>query len=81
MASRWLRCKVARGMFSDEFSVTCRAHAGSDFSLFVPKERVREDQQPAVQVEEIARRDDVTLAVFPNDARTAVAVRTLDLLP
>ena len=40
MTEKWLKCTVAKGMFSDELVVVFKSEAGEVLSVFVPKEAV-----------------------------------------
>jgi hypothetical protein len=42
---QWLRCKVDRGMFSDEVAVTYPATTPWQKSVFVPRSSVRSSHQ------------------------------------
>lgn len=79
MSDGWLKCSVTEGMFSDESAVTYSVGAGQrEYSFFVPKSKVRENGFPAVRVS-VVRNGQQTLAIFPNDLRSAVPVRESDL--
>ena len=41
---KWLKCKITKGMFSDEFTVIVRTSSGETVSVFVPKEAAEEEQ-------------------------------------
>ena len=34
---KWLKCKIDKGMFSDEFTVTVHTRTGEAVAVFVPK--------------------------------------------
>ena len=35
--AKWLRCKIAKGMFSDEYTIIVRTRSGENVAVFVPK--------------------------------------------
>lgn len=80
MNRSWLRCSISKGMFSDERAVTYPPRNGlHSHSFFVPSDDVREQGGTAVRVE-IFSGNGATFAVFPNDARTTVAIEPSDIL-
>jgi len=46
---KWLKCKVDKGMFRDEFTVTVHTAAGEAIAVFVPKD-CADDRRTLVQV-------------------------------
>lgn len=82
MFERWLRCKIFKGMFSDELAIQCATPgAPATFaSVFVPKDFVRGsvDQQGQVKVL-FFREGDVAWAVLPTENQLVVPVDETDL--
>lgn len=86
MQEKWLKCRVAPGMFSDEFAVTVSAFAAVATelrSLFVADEYVRSDRRSDeghVRVR-VFQRGGTWWAVLPNEQQEAIPVRFADLEP
>lgn len=79
---QWLRCKIVKGMFSDELGVTLRGKGtANETSVFVPKDQVNGmiDQPGKVKVT-VFRQGDTMLAVLPSAEKTVVAVEDADLV-
>ena len=75
----WLVCKIGKGMFSDEVTVTVTTAAGENIAVFVPRGRVN-DAQSRVSVRSFDRGDRVYV-VLPDAERTAVPVKNTELTP
>ena len=76
---KWLKCKIDKGMFSDEFTVTVQTRSGEAVAVFVPK-GAADDQKNLVKVrafEEQGR----TIAVLPDEHQSVVDVSATDLQP
>ena len=43
MTEKWLKCTIAKGMFSGELVVVFTSETGQEISVFVPKEVVKGD--------------------------------------
>ena len=76
---KWLRCKIDKGMFSDEFTVTVQSRSGEAIAVFVPKQAA-DDQKNLVQVKAFED-EGKTIAVLPDEHRSVVDVRDCDLQP
>jgi hypothetical protein len=80
----WLRCRLDRGMFSDEVAVTYPAasHVERQMSVFVPRSCVRSetDHQGEVMVKVIAV-NGMRYAVLPNSECDIVWPEDADLKP
>ena len=77
--SKWLKCKIAKGMFSDEYTVIVRTRSGEDISVFVPKDAAEEDRG-RVRVR-VAERMGHTVALLPDEHQSVVDVESSDLIP
>jgi hypothetical protein len=79
--SGWLKCKIFKGMFSDEKAVLISSLEGREISCFVPKELVQggEDAVGKVQVK-IRRKNNRVWAILPTETSTMVAVKDADLV-
>jgi hypothetical protein len=75
----WLKCTVAKGMFSDEFTVVVRTRSGESVSVFVPRD-CAEELGSRVKVR-VSERSGHNFAVLPNDNQTVVDVDSADLVP
>ncbi len=82
MSHSWLRCRVFKGMFSDERAIVFPLKSGVSSSAFVPKSAVRGeiDQEGKVRVE-VFRDNGTIWAVLPTDDRESIPVRETDLAP
>ena len=78
----WLRVRLDKGMFSDEFAVTYPASANFQKSVFVPRNYVRQggEHQGEVQVN-VVEKDGERFAVLPTARRDIVRVEDADLHP
>jgi hypothetical protein len=76
---KWLKCKIDKGMFSDEFTVTVQTRTGEAFAVFVPKSAA-DDQKSLVKVTAFEEQGS-TLAVLPDEHQSVVQVSSADLQP
>jgi hypothetical protein len=76
----WLRCRLEKGMFSDEVAVTYPAFSPAQKSVFVPRSCVREggEHQGEVMVTVVVK-DGAQFAVLPTPRRDIVRVEDADL--
>lgn len=79
MSKRWVRCRVQKGMFSDELVVVIRTHGGEDEAFFVPKSEVSFDDSQAGSVR-VSTYSESPWAVVPNAEQTLVAVDQSEFL-
>ncbi|HMU41023.1 MAG TPA: hypothetical protein PKE31_18605 [Pseudomonadota bacterium] len=72
---QWLKCKVVKGMFSDELTVIIQALDGETISAFVPRDRV-ECSEPSVGRVKVRVFDSTgqKFAVLPNETQTILSV-------
>lgn len=75
----WLLCKIGKGMFSDEVTVTVTTSAGENVAVFVPRGRVN-NAQSRVSVKRFDQ-GDRAYAILPDAERTTVPVKTAELTP
>jgi hypothetical protein len=82
MTEQWLKCRVYKGMFSDELAVKVSSLKGNDTSVFVPKAAVEGvvDDEGKVRVR-VFREGKTAWAVLPTETRTTIPVREADLMP
>ena len=76
---KWLRCKVDKGMFSDEFTVTVKTRTGEPVAVFVPRTEA-DDRKNLVKVRAFEEQGE-TLAVLPDGHQSVVHVSDADLQP
>lgn len=76
---KWLRCKIDKGMFSDEFTVTVRTRTGEAIAVFVPKQAA-DNQKNLVQVKAFDQQGK-TIAVLPDEHQSVIDVMSADLQP
>ena len=76
-----LKCKVLKGMFSDERAIVYRLRNGGTSNDFVPSEKVHGeiDADGSVEVQ-VFEDGGVTWAVLPTDYRETIPVQTDDLI-
>ena len=73
--SNWLKCKVLKGMFSDEVTVVIRT-LGGDASFFVPKSAA-DDGKVKVRV---AHHAGHTVALLPDEYQSVVDIESSQLI-
>ena len=76
---KWLKCKIDKGMFSDEFTVTVHTRTGEAVAVFVPR-AAADDQNSLVRVKAFEE-EGRTLAVLPDEHQSVVDVSDTDLQP
>jgi hypothetical protein len=77
--SKWLKCKVVKGMFSDELTVVVRTLGGEDVAVFVPRDQVQEGSgRVKVRVSEASGH---TMAVLPDANQSVIDVNASQLTP
>ena len=81
--SRWLRCQLNPGMFSDEVAVTYPVEGRTICSVFVPRSDVRGEPEAngvgTVRVNVLRLEGKRLAAVLPTNDRAVVAVQENDL--
>jgi len=77
--AKWLKCKIDKGMFSDEFTVTVHTAAGEAIAVFVPKQAA-DDQKNLVQVKAFEKQGK-TIAILPDEHQSVIDVNIADLQP
>lgn len=76
--SKWLKCTIEKGMFSDEFTVTVQTASGERISVFVPKDAADQQlERVRVRVNEQRNR---AFAVLPDENQSVVEVPSSDLV-
>ena len=88
MVQQWLRCRVVKGMFSDELAITYPPRgATSVTSVFVPRDMVHsevdkegKDGEGKVKVM-VFREDNSAWAVLPSDQQQVIPIDESDLTP
>jgi hypothetical protein len=76
---KWLKCKIDKGMFSDEVTVTVQTRSGEAVAVFVPKADA-DDRNSRVKVKAFEEQGR-TLAVLPDEHQSVIHVRDTDLQP
>lgn len=80
MTQRWLRCKVEKGMFSDERVVLYPATGDATKSAFVPANEVQGEPGKSGTVRVwVGRNQDGVMAFLPTEYRDCVFVQEQDL--
>jgi hypothetical protein len=81
MSEKWLRCRVYKGMFSDELAVEYSGRGNPKVSVFVPKETVQGniDEEGKVKVT-VFHEGANAWAVLPNDQPMVISVDESDLI-
>ena len=81
MNELWMRCKVVKGMFSDELTVLVKTLSGDDVSVFVPRDRVQGQVDHEGRVKVRSFESEAKLwAVLPNESQTVIPVEAGQLL-
>ncbi len=78
----WLRCKVYRGIFSDEVVIEIEVPGSGVITGFVPKDSVRVEEgteEGQVQVD-VYTLEDGKWAVLPTTGRDAIPVQESDFV-
>lgn len=78
---QWLRCKVDRGMFSDEVAVTYPPVTPWQKSVFVPRSCVRSSKSDELDevLVKVLTRNGRQFAVLPSSQQDVVRVEGADL--
>jgi hypothetical protein len=81
MTQGWLKCRVFKGMFSDELAVTC-----GGTSVFVPKENVNAASAEGGAVDgsvhvRFFREGKTVWAILPAESQPIVQIDEADLVP
>lgn len=80
MSEKWLQCRIAKGMFSDETAVTYSLPGSRKTSVFVPSQFVRKDVGDTGRVKVLVyTKGPQTWAILPNESREEVLVRVDDI--
>ncbi len=75
---KWLKCTIAKGMFSDEVTVIIRTRSGENVSVFVPKYATETNDRVKVRVVERAGH---TVALLPDEHQSVVDIESTELVP
>ena len=84
MSERWLRCFVTKGVFRDEWVVRVRL-AGTERSLFVPRDKVRitrtgdPESEGSIAVKVFSEGPKI-FALLPSESDMVVPVTEADLV-
>ena len=80
MSNRWLRCRIFRGMFSDELAIQYPPEGGAP-AYFVPRETVRGEHDGIGSVSvRVYCAGPTHWAVLPTEHQQAVRIQEGDLL-
>lgn len=71
-----LKCKISKGIFSDEFTISVKTSDGSKQSFFIPKDKVISD---SVKVKVIDQQGEYSLVNIPTAQYSLLFVKTEDL--
>lgn len=74
---KWLKCKIDKGMFSDELTVTVHSKTGEAVAVFVPRQSA-DLQKSRVRVNAFEQTGG-TVAILPDEHRSMVDVSAEDL--
>jgi ribosomal protein L14E/L6E/L27E len=76
---KWLKCKITKGMFSDEFTVIVRTLSGENVAVFVPKDYAQEGNgRVKVKASEALGH---AIAVLPDANQSVIDVDASELTP
>jgi len=76
---KWLKCKITKGMFSDEYTVIVRTRSGENVAVFVPKDDAQADNG-RVRVK-VSEESGHAIAVLPDANRSVIDVDASELMP
>jgi hypothetical protein len=76
---KWLKCRIDKGMFSDEYTVTVHSRSGEAIAVFVPRQST-DDQKHLVRVRAFEEQGK-TIAVLPDEHQSVIDVSPADLQP
>lgn len=76
---KWLKCKVEKGMFSDERTVTVNSRNGEPIAVFVPAQAADQENN-RVKVQAFGQQGK-TIAILPDERQSVVDVSDADLQP
>lgn len=79
MSEGWLKCKILKGMFSDEKAMVYPAESATSSSFFVPKDKVREGDG-TVHVR-VFHEGNTVWAVVPAESQPVIPIDEKDLTP
>jgi hypothetical protein len=79
--SKWLACKITKGMFSDERTVTVQTATGEAVSAFVPRQAVQGDHGDGRVKVRVANGTGRLLAVLPDEHQSVVDIDESQLAP
>ena len=80
MTQSWLKCRIVKGMFSDELTVVIRSQDGEAISAFVPKDRVEGKVEAAGRVKvRVFESTGQKFAVLPNENQTVISIDESEL--
>lgn len=78
--TKWLKCRVENGMFSDERAVIVHRRGNGSIEFFVPENYVKNiEGQGTVQVR-VFRRDDGFWAELPTPFRDSVPIEEAQVI-
>jgi len=78
--TQWLKCKIGKGMFSDESNVVVRMANGENFAAFVPTEATDQDEN-RVRVRVIQSMGRMSRTLIPDEYQSVVVVDSSELQP
>lgn len=76
---KWLKCKITKGMFSDEYTVIVRTLSGENVAVFVPKDSAQENNS-RVKVK-VSEESGHAIAVLPDANQSVIDVDASELSP
>ncbi len=79
---KWLKCKISKGMFSDEFTAIVTSRTGDVISVFVPRDATQLTHAGYGQVRvRIAEQSGRVMALLPDEYQSIVDVDSSQLVP
>lgn len=76
---KWLKCKIQKGMFSDERTVTVHTRGGEPIAVFVPS-AAADDRNSRVRVRAFHGQGRA-VAILPDEHQSVIDVEESDLQP
>ena len=79
--TKWLKCHVLKGMFSDERTIIVRRKPNGTVEFFVPQSAVRGEGDAGRVEVTIIEREGAKWAVLPTPYKESIPVEEDELIP
>lgn len=79
--SQWLKCRVFKGMFSNERTIVVRVKGNHPSEFIVPDHAVQQHNHESRVRVKVLNRSDATWVVLPTTDHESVPVEDTELVP